>query len=66
VSETINLRTVRKRRAREAERAAAAARAAAAGEGKVVRRLRAAEEAQAGRRLDGHRVETKRPPDVET
>ena len=55
MSKTVNLRTVRKQKAREAERKAGTERSAAAGEARRVTKLRQAEAARADRVLDGHK-----------
>lgn len=57
MSEVVNLRTVRKRKARDAARRDGTETAARLGEGAAEKRLRTAEEMREQRRLDGHRVE---------
>jgi hypothetical protein len=55
MAEIVNLRRIRKRRARNEARREAAAQAALHGEGTAARRLRESRATLDARRLDGHR-----------
>lgn len=56
MSDVVNLRRVRKQRARAEKRAGGAVRAAEAGETKAARERRDADMARAERILDGHKI----------
>jgi hypothetical protein len=61
MAEIVNLRRLRKQKARAEARAAAAENAARHGQGKADRSLQQAKAEQAARRLDGHRLERDGP-----
>ena len=57
MGKTVNLRTIRKQKAREAARKAGTERSAVSGEAGGVTKLRLAEADRADRVLDGHRID---------